>query len=153
MNKWLNPDHIRLIAGELTAQEMRTVLAVVRAMLQEQSDREMEAIETSFQRTCQTCGGTREVDELVGEWPDTEHRTKPCPECVLRFIGAAGPLGDPEVLAEPQPSTPGESGFAPLPAEPYPTGLKVCRWPECDCHGPQGPGECRRTAGIGGTDA
>lgn len=29
---WLDPDHIRLHAGEMTAQEMRTVLAVLRAI-------------------------------------------------------------------------------------------------------------------------
>jgi hypothetical protein len=28
-NKWLNPDHIRLMAGEMTASEMRCVLAVI----------------------------------------------------------------------------------------------------------------------------
>ena len=28
-NKWLNPDHIRLMAGEMTAEEMRCVLAVI----------------------------------------------------------------------------------------------------------------------------
>ena len=28
-NKWLNPDHIRLMAGEMTAAEMRCVLAVI----------------------------------------------------------------------------------------------------------------------------
>jgi hypothetical protein len=32
LDKWLDPDHIRLHAGELTAQEMRTVLAVLRAV-------------------------------------------------------------------------------------------------------------------------
>jgi hypothetical protein len=33
--KWLSPDHIRLHAGELTAQEMRTVLAVLKAVFSE----------------------------------------------------------------------------------------------------------------------
>lgn len=33
--KWLDPDRIRLHAGEVTAQELRTVQAVVRAMLAE----------------------------------------------------------------------------------------------------------------------
>lgn len=32
LDTWLDPDHIRLHAGELTAQEMRTVLAVLRAV-------------------------------------------------------------------------------------------------------------------------
>lgn len=31
-DKWQDPDHIRLHAGELTMQEMRTVLAVLRAI-------------------------------------------------------------------------------------------------------------------------
>lgn len=31
-DKWQDPDHIRLHAGELSAQEMRTVLAVLRAI-------------------------------------------------------------------------------------------------------------------------
>lgn len=35
LSKWLQADHIRLHAGEMTAQEMRTVQAVVRAMLAE----------------------------------------------------------------------------------------------------------------------
>lgn len=29
---WRDPDHIRLHAGEMTAQEMRTVLAVLRGL-------------------------------------------------------------------------------------------------------------------------
>jgi hypothetical protein len=29
LTKWQNPNHIRLMAGEMTAQEMRTVLAVL----------------------------------------------------------------------------------------------------------------------------
>lgn len=32
MDKWSDPDHIRLHAGEMTNQEMRSVLAVVRAI-------------------------------------------------------------------------------------------------------------------------
>lgn len=24
----------------------------------------------------------------------------------------------------------------------------ACRWPDCGCHAPQGPGACRRTAGV-----
>jgi hypothetical protein len=26
--------------------------------------------------------------------------------------------------------------------------VDACRWPDCGCHAPQGPGECRRTAGV-----
>ena len=37
--KWLNPDHIRLCAGEMTPEEMRTVLAVLKAVFSE-ADRE-----------------------------------------------------------------------------------------------------------------
>ena len=32
MDRWLDPDHIRLHAGEMTTQEMRSVLAVLRAV-------------------------------------------------------------------------------------------------------------------------
>src|SRR3954447_616155 len=32
LDKWLDPDHIRLHAGEMTTQEMRSVLAVLRAV-------------------------------------------------------------------------------------------------------------------------
>jgi hypothetical protein len=32
LDKWLDPDHIRLHAGEMTTQEMRIVLAVLRAV-------------------------------------------------------------------------------------------------------------------------
>ena len=32
IDKWLDPDHIRLHAGEMTNQEMRSVLAVLRAV-------------------------------------------------------------------------------------------------------------------------
>lgn len=32
LDRWLDPDHIRLCAGEMTAHEMRTVLAVLRAV-------------------------------------------------------------------------------------------------------------------------
>lgn len=32
IDKWQDPDHIRLCAGEMTAQEMRSVLAVLRAV-------------------------------------------------------------------------------------------------------------------------
>lgn len=32
IDRWMDPDHIRLHAGEVTAQEMRTVLAVLRAI-------------------------------------------------------------------------------------------------------------------------
>jgi hypothetical protein len=32
IDKWQDPDHIRLHAGEMTAQEMRSVLAVLRAV-------------------------------------------------------------------------------------------------------------------------
>jgi hypothetical protein len=32
LDRWLDPDHIRLHAGEVSAQEMRTVLAVLRAV-------------------------------------------------------------------------------------------------------------------------
>lgn len=31
--KWLKPSHVRLHAGEMSAQEMRTVLAVVGAII------------------------------------------------------------------------------------------------------------------------
>ena len=31
-DKWQKPDHIRLMAGELDEQEMRTVLAILRAI-------------------------------------------------------------------------------------------------------------------------
>ena len=34
-DKWMNPDYIRLHAGEMTAQEMRSVLAVVKAIAAE----------------------------------------------------------------------------------------------------------------------
>jgi hypothetical protein len=32
IDTWLDPDHIRLHAGEMTAQEMRSVLAVLRGV-------------------------------------------------------------------------------------------------------------------------
>lgn len=32
LDRWLDPDHIRLHAGEMTTQEMRSVLAVLRAV-------------------------------------------------------------------------------------------------------------------------
>jgi hypothetical protein len=32
VDKWLDPDHIRLHAGEMSAQEMRSVLAVLRGV-------------------------------------------------------------------------------------------------------------------------
>lgn len=32
LDKWLDPDHIRLHAGEMTTQEMRSVLAVLRGV-------------------------------------------------------------------------------------------------------------------------
>ena len=32
IDKWQDPDHIRLHAGEMTTQEMRSVLAVLRAV-------------------------------------------------------------------------------------------------------------------------
>lgn len=32
LNKWTRPDHIRLHAGEMTVQELRTVVAVVKAI-------------------------------------------------------------------------------------------------------------------------
>jgi hypothetical protein len=32
IDKWQDPDHIRLHAGEMTNQEMRSVLAVLRAV-------------------------------------------------------------------------------------------------------------------------
>lgn len=35
LDRWLNPDHIRLHAGEMTAQEMRSVIAVLRAIRSE----------------------------------------------------------------------------------------------------------------------
>ena len=35
VDRWLNPDHIRLHAGEMAPQEMRTVLAVLRAVRSE----------------------------------------------------------------------------------------------------------------------
>ena len=35
VEKWLKPDHIRLHAGEMDAQEMRSVIAVVRAIAAE----------------------------------------------------------------------------------------------------------------------
>lgn len=30
---------------------------------------------------CKTCAGTGEVEFLVGDWPDSEHRTNRCPDC------------------------------------------------------------------------
>jgi hypothetical protein len=35
LNKWMKPDHVRLMAGEMSAQEMRSVQAVVAAILTE----------------------------------------------------------------------------------------------------------------------
>ena len=32
IDKWQDPDHIRLHGGEMTAQEMRSVLAILRAV-------------------------------------------------------------------------------------------------------------------------
>ncbi len=32
LDMWLDPDHIRLHAGEMTSQEMRSVLAVLRGV-------------------------------------------------------------------------------------------------------------------------
>lgn len=32
LDKWLDPNYVRLHAGEMTAQEMRSVLAVLRAV-------------------------------------------------------------------------------------------------------------------------
>lgn len=32
LDTWLDPDHIRLHAGEMTTQELRSVLAVLRAV-------------------------------------------------------------------------------------------------------------------------
>lgn len=32
IDKWLKPSHVRLYAGEMTAQEMRTTIAVLKAV-------------------------------------------------------------------------------------------------------------------------
>jgi hypothetical protein len=42
--------------------------------------RAAEAIR-SANHHCTTCGGGCVVDELVGDWPDSEHRTISCPNC------------------------------------------------------------------------
>lgn len=39
IDKWLDPQHIKLHAGEMTAQEMRSVLAVLRGIRAEIVDR------------------------------------------------------------------------------------------------------------------
>lgn len=30
---------------------------------------------------CKTCDGSGEVEFLVGDWPDSEHRSRSCPDC------------------------------------------------------------------------
>jgi hypothetical protein len=40
-----------------------------------------------------------------------------------------------------------QDGICPNDGKPCsPNGVTACRWPDCDCHSPQGPGECRRRA-------
>lgn len=56
--KWLSPDHIRLHAGELTAQEMRTVLAVLRAVF-----RETEAQTQAMNLACRSA--LRELEDVL----------------------------------------------------------------------------------------
>jgi hypothetical protein len=49
-NKWLNPAHIRLMAGEMTAAEMRCVLAVIGPIVAELDAAELDAAELDAAR-------------------------------------------------------------------------------------------------------
>ena len=67
--KWLNPSHIRLIAGEVTTSEMRCILAVVKAFMLEVAPREWVGLTKEEAADCWST-------EAVRTWHAIEEKLK-----------------------------------------------------------------------------
>jgi len=67
--KWLNPSHIRLIAGEVTTSEMRCILAVVKAFMLEVAPRKWVGLTKEEAADCWSI-------EAVRTWHALESKLK-----------------------------------------------------------------------------
>jgi hypothetical protein len=77
--KWLKPDYIKLHAGEMSAQELRTVQAVVKAMLAarpQSEDSPAPEKHSGHASACSGCKTTVASEAVVAAWIDNSGHPK-----------------------------------------------------------------------------